>query len=292
MAGRARPGRPARTRPCACLDAPCDRACAPRSCPSGACCFRPATSPSPRRPGARRGFPREATPCPLLTRCSRSPSPRASDACRPARNHRPPTPPPRAQPPRRRRKRDRRPVRRPRQRGIPRDLPRAERRAVAVLDLHQRRQRSCSRPRPTSACSAQLNSWIEQSRKFEGQPMSPETARAMMLLKLTPPMPPPKDPAKLAELTQIATQHGRHVRLRQVLHRRKAMRRLPRAGRTRGRAAQQPRLRRAARRLAGLAHDRAADAQGLRALRRTGQRRRARPGLRRHRRDVALAATT
>jgi peptidyl-dipeptidase A len=52
---------------------------------------------------------------------------------------------------------------------------------------------------------AQLNSWIEQSRKFEGQKMSPETARAIRLLKLSVAMPPPKDPKKLEELTQIAT---------------------------------------------------------------------------------------
>jgi len=51
----------------------------------------------------------------------------------------------------------------------------------------------------------QLNSWIEQAKKFEGQPMSPETARAIQLLKLATSMPAPKDPAKLAELTQIAT---------------------------------------------------------------------------------------
>ena len=51
----------------------------------------------------------------------------------------------------------------------------------------------------------QLNSWIEQAKKFEGQPMSPETARAIQLLKLATAMPAPKDPAKLAELTQIAT---------------------------------------------------------------------------------------
>ncbi|MBN7135347.1 peptidase M20 [Lysobacter enzymogenes] len=51
----------------------------------------------------------------------------------------------------------------------------------------------------------QLNSWIEQSRKFEGQPMSPATARAIQLLKIGTAMPAPKDPAKLAELTQIAT---------------------------------------------------------------------------------------
>nr|WP_276533579.1 M2 family metallopeptidase [Pseudoxanthomonas mexicana] len=51
----------------------------------------------------------------------------------------------------------------------------------------------------------QLNSWIEQAKKFEGQQMSPETARAIQLLKLATAMPAPKDPTKLAELTQIAT---------------------------------------------------------------------------------------
>jgi len=51
----------------------------------------------------------------------------------------------------------------------------------------------------------QLNSWIEQARKFEGQQMSPATARSIQLLKLATSMPAPKDPAKLAELTQIAT---------------------------------------------------------------------------------------
>lgn len=52
---------------------------------------------------------------------------------------------------------------------------------------------------------AQLNSWIEQSQRFEGQQMSPATARAIQLLKLGTAMPPPKDPAKLEELTKIAS---------------------------------------------------------------------------------------
>ncbi|HEY5804000.1 MAG TPA: M2 family metallopeptidase [Lysobacter sp.] len=52
---------------------------------------------------------------------------------------------------------------------------------------------------------AQLNSWIEQSARFEGQQMSPDTARAIQLLKLGTAMPPPKDPAKLEELTKIAS---------------------------------------------------------------------------------------
>ena len=50
-----------------------------------------------------------------------------------------------------------------------------------------------------------LNDWIEQSKQFEGQQMSPEAARAITLLKLGTAMPAPKDPAKLAELTRIAT---------------------------------------------------------------------------------------
>ena len=50
-----------------------------------------------------------------------------------------------------------------------------------------------------------LNGWIEQARRFEGKPMSAETARAMTLLKLMTAMPAPRDPARLAELTRIAT---------------------------------------------------------------------------------------
>lgn len=52
---------------------------------------------------------------------------------------------------------------------------------------------------------AKLKEWIEQSRRFEGTPMSPQTARSIQLLKLATALPPPKDPARLAELTQIVT---------------------------------------------------------------------------------------
>ncbi len=51
----------------------------------------------------------------------------------------------------------------------------------------------------------QLNAWIEQSKRFDGQELSPETARAIKLIKLMTAMPAPKDPAELAELTRIAT---------------------------------------------------------------------------------------
>lgn len=50
-----------------------------------------------------------------------------------------------------------------------------------------------------------LNGWIKAAKPFEGQQMSPDSARAILLLKLSTSMPPPNDPAKLAELTRIAT---------------------------------------------------------------------------------------
>ena len=51
----------------------------------------------------------------------------------------------------------------------------------------------------------QLNAWIDQAKRFEGQQMSPDTARAISLLKLSSAMPPPRDPKLLAELTTIAS---------------------------------------------------------------------------------------
>lgn len=51
---------------------------------------------------------------------------------------------------------------------------------------------------------AKLKDWITEARDYDGQPMSAETARALTLLKLGTAMPPPKDPAALAELTRIA----------------------------------------------------------------------------------------
>ncbi len=50
-----------------------------------------------------------------------------------------------------------------------------------------------------------LNGWIEQAGKYDGQPMSEDTRRAINLLKLSTSMPAPRDPAKLGELTRIAT---------------------------------------------------------------------------------------
>ena len=52
---------------------------------------------------------------------------------------------------------------------------------------------------------SQLNQWIEQAKRFEGQQMAPATARAIQLLKLSTAMPAPNDPAKLAELARIAS---------------------------------------------------------------------------------------
>ena len=50
-----------------------------------------------------------------------------------------------------------------------------------------------------------LGQYAEQAKHFEGQPMSPETARALRLLRLGITVPPPKDPQHLAELTKLGT---------------------------------------------------------------------------------------
>jgi len=51
----------------------------------------------------------------------------------------------------------------------------------------------------------QLNAWIAQAKRFEGQQLSPDTARAIKLIKLMTAMPAPKDPKLLQELTRLAT---------------------------------------------------------------------------------------
>lgn len=47
--------------------------------------------------------------------------------------------------------------------------------------------------------------WVEEARRFDGLALSPETARAIELIKLGTAMPPPADPAELSELAAIAT---------------------------------------------------------------------------------------
>ncbi|MFT4198754.1 MAG: M2 family metallopeptidase [Pseudoxanthomonas sp.] len=51
---------------------------------------------------------------------------------------------------------------------------------------------------------AQLDTWIAQAARFEGQPLAPASDRAIHLLKLMSPLPAPRDPQQLAELTRIA----------------------------------------------------------------------------------------
>jgi peptidyl-dipeptidase A len=52
---------------------------------------------------------------------------------------------------------------------------------------------------------ARLGVNIEASKAYDGLDLSTETARGIHLLKLATSMPAPRDPKKLAELTQIAT---------------------------------------------------------------------------------------
>ncbi|QNH17788.1 peptidase M2 family protein [Xanthomonas sp. SS] len=50
-----------------------------------------------------------------------------------------------------------------------------------------------------------LNGWIAQAKRYEGKPMSADSARSLQLLKLMTAMPAPRDPAKLAELATLAS---------------------------------------------------------------------------------------
>ncbi len=52
---------------------------------------------------------------------------------------------------------------------------------------------------------ARLNGYLAEAKRFDGLDLSPGTARALHLLKLGTSMPAPTDPAKLAELTKVAT---------------------------------------------------------------------------------------
>src|SRR5690606_33641271 len=52
---------------------------------------------------------------------------------------------------------------------------------------------------------AARNAFIEQARQFDPEAQSPATARALHLLTSDAAMPAPRDPAKLKELTEIAS---------------------------------------------------------------------------------------
>ena len=53
---------------------------------------------------------------------------------------------------------------------------------------------------------AYLNQALEQSRRFDGQKLSPATARALMKLRLNVPAPAPADAARRARMTQLESQ--------------------------------------------------------------------------------------
>ncbi|MDL5364653.1 M2 family metallopeptidase [Xanthomonas sp. NCPPB 2654] len=50
-----------------------------------------------------------------------------------------------------------------------------------------------------------LNGWIAEAKRYEGKPMSADSARALQLLKLMTAMPAPRDAVKLAELASLAS---------------------------------------------------------------------------------------
>lgn len=74
---------------------------------------------------------------------------------------------------------------------------------LAATDINVDSQRVSAKALERSL--AQLGKYVEEAKQFDGLELKPETARAIALLKLSTAMPAPKDPAKLAELTRLAT---------------------------------------------------------------------------------------
>ena len=129
----------------------------------------------------------------------------------------------------------------------------------------------------------------EAHRRVQGatkaRTMSPESARAIELLKFGLAAPAPDDPAKRTEIAEIETRMTSMYGAGKYCP--KGPGKLPEHRRHLEDARHQPRLGQAARGLDWLAFDRAADAQGLPALRRARERRRARPRLQGPRRPLA-----
>ena len=157
---------------------------------------------------------------------------------------------------------------------------------LGLRDVHQPGHRVPQRQGQRALARILQQRGRSRRRPTTTQQLSPPTARTLELLKLGVAAPAPKDPAKRAELAGTHFEDGRHVRRREVLPERSGLLQGPDAAHRR--PGEQPQLRRADRSVDRLALDRAADAQGLRALRRARERRRARARLRRPRRDVAL----
>ncbi|MBS0379195.1 MAG: M2 family metallopeptidase [Proteobacteria bacterium] len=53
---------------------------------------------------------------------------------------------------------------------------------------------------------AYLNQAVEESKRYDGQKLSPETARALLKLKLNSPAPAPRDAAKRARMTELESE--------------------------------------------------------------------------------------
>ena len=118
---------------------------------------------------------------------------------------------------------------------------------------------------------------------------APDERRQLTVLKNALTMAAPADPKEAAELTQLVASMEGDVRPRQVLPGRRDLGGgVPRHRGDHRDPRQGPQSRAAARGLGRVALDLAADEEELRAVRRAVEQGRARAGIRRHRRDVAL----
>ena len=130
--------------------------------------------------------------------------------------------------------------------------------------------------------------FAKEAAQFHGLELPADQRRQLDLLKLSLVMATPGDPKEATELTTIAARMDGAYGKGKWCPDPKNADTLPRHRRHHRDHGEQPRPEAAARGLGGLAHDLAADAEGLPALRRAVEQGRQRARLRRHRRDVAL----
>ena len=157
-----------------------------------------------------------------------------------------------------------------------------------ALDLHHATTPRRSTPRANQAYIDAIASSSRRTRRASTTcTVPPDQRRQLNLLKLSLELVTPADPKEAEELTTLAAASKATYGTRQVVQGPGEAGHLPRHREDHRGPGEVARSERAPRGLGRLAHDLAADAQGLHALRRALEQGREGAGLRRHRRDVA-----
>ena len=159
-------------------------------------------------------------------------------------------------------------------------------------ELHHRRHRSARRARHAGSWPTPTAKFAKDATRFDKVELPADQRRQLDLLKVSLVLATPADPKEAEELTQLVSRMRAHLRQGQVVSRSGEAGSVPQHRRRDEGAGHLAKREGAAPRVGRLAHDFAADEEGLRALRRAVEQGREGAGLRRHRRDVARRSTT